>query len=731
MVDSKKSLDTQSHPIPPPRDPFERFKTPWPQGDNDDHNPFIQFRRFADESFNSFFSGVPKFFSSIQQQQQSWQDDFQKQVEEHLKRSTEMEEGIRKQIEQNFEEMRQAFHRQEEEMKTDADKGRTPMPPWWQAGESKCPALKSVPSESMTRFRSASAEERNVETETDSTQQSNGPWWTRGNAAKCPALNADMSERAQKCPAMFDKAGNAKTELDAYEQAQAAPNANTVDTSPYAWSSGLGWDGKLKKSLEQAFEHNRRSWSRPKSLLTEDELSSPEIQNPNARVLPRRYTTWMNPFNQSHNTIPWLVLSPYSPVYLCNPEQPSALLARFTHSIEEPFSMSVMRYRDRSKLTSDVDKKMARALPWADAFEDLMSLEYNGTMIDRDASTFKTPKTWIHDMAKRGSLGPIWGFNDAGQLSQKQEFSPVLRVRAIKPKEVLDAVVEAQAQGTKDVMDEVRRLQNYEEKLYSPNCLDPTEAISLGAAQIASNTSGDEIRAIMQKLNPSLCDDLRRMGVEPVVFYFRVKAGKELRGKLNHEELTKAVWESLSVNALQNYQVELMLLELQNEKRLMMARQEQENDVNRDGALMPVGMTGAQFGEKPKVEDEGPVFEAVIHGEVEPEIPTESNRSSSSTTWSSHDTNKKDSLSIVSMMTRTETRTLSDGSVQTTRVLNRRFADGREETEENVNTTPPVSTPIEPLAVSEVDTVDKQAQASRPVQEALKEQQRKSGWFWN
>ena len=46
-------------------------------------------------------------------------------------------------------------------------------------------------------------------------------------------------------------------------------------------------------------------------------------------------------------------------------------------------------------------------------------------------------------------------------------------------------------------------------------------------------------------------------------------------------------------HALQDYQMQLMLLEQQNKKRLMMARQEQDNAVNRDGAPMPVGMGGA------------------------------------------------------------------------------------------------------------------------------------------
>lgn len=50
-------------------------------------------------------------------------------------------------------------------------------------------------------------------------------------------------------------------------------------------------------------------------------------------------------------------------------------------------------------------------------------------------------------------------------------------------------------------------------------------------------------------------------------------------------------------HALQDYQMQLMLLEQQNKKRLMMARQEQDNAVNRDGQpMMPGGMSPSGSG---------------------------------------------------------------------------------------------------------------------------------------
>ncbi|KPI41975.1 uncharacterized protein AB675_5620 [Cyphellophora attinorum] len=48
--------DKGSHP-PPPCDPFQRYQTPWPRTERDDDNPFIRFRRFADNQFRAMFHG--------------------------------------------------------------------------------------------------------------------------------------------------------------------------------------------------------------------------------------------------------------------------------------------------------------------------------------------------------------------------------------------------------------------------------------------------------------------------------------------------------------------------------------------------------------------------------------------------------------------------------------------------------------------------------------------------
>lgn len=78
--DSKKNSSDTFHP-PPPCDPFQRYQTPWPRHGQDDENPFIRFRRFADDQFKSFFSGVPFVKRSLDEHFESLAAQHQKEVD--------------------------------------------------------------------------------------------------------------------------------------------------------------------------------------------------------------------------------------------------------------------------------------------------------------------------------------------------------------------------------------------------------------------------------------------------------------------------------------------------------------------------------------------------------------------------------------------------------------------------------------------------------------------------
>jgi hypothetical protein len=116
------------------------------------------------------------------------------------------------------------------------------------------------------------------------------------------------------------------------------------------------------------------------------------------------------------------------------------------------------------------------------------------------------------------------------------------------------------------------------------------------------------------------------------------------------------------------------------------------------------------------------------------ETPSFTSSSSSTSSWSRWGSQEENKDSIVSTMTTTERRTLPDGTVETKRVLKKRFADGREESNESVerqtspysNPRPTVSKPLRESEIPAAARQDKQTQTD--VKETPRP--RRSGWFW-
>lgn len=389
----EQPLDRPVHP-PPPADPFTRYQTPWPYGDKDEQNPFIQFRRFADEQFQSIFSGVPKLITAFSAGASAGADAFQREIDQMMQQRGEFEEGFKKQFEQDIEEQRQALQKLKQ---------------WHEQQVQLQPR-----------------EQQEVELETTSS-----PWWQHGRAAKCPALEQMRLERARKCPVMYDRDGKPMTELDAYETMQAAhigkdtekailgrpTDALSVDLERLTgrdectamqkqsnkWLSGVGFDGQRR---EQSTTHPSSS---AQPVKAESQITT----------ICRFASRWSRPFDNPHDTIPWLLVNQYSPVFLCNPQQPSVDHVKLQQGVNQPLRIIDTFYIPRGFCRYiDRREELAKQVPWADAFEDLLSLQQTGKMVDRDYSTYRTPKTWIHDMVQRGSLGPAWGFNEQGQLTK-------------------------------------------------------------------------------------------------------------------------------------------------------------------------------------------------------------------------------------------------------------------------------------------------------------------------
>lgn len=560
MPDDKGNKDTS---IPPPLDPFPTYQTPFPRSNKDDENPFIQFRRFADEQFSSFFHGIPNLFGLS-----SPGDRWRAEVDDLMRQRQQWEEGFRKQFEQDMEEMRQHL----EKSNNDALKAMD--------GAWKPPKEET-------------------------------PWWTRGSAARCPALNGEAPQgNAKKCPALYDESGRPKTELDAYDAIQTpnhkrdvqvfqAPSEGLAKAPSRSWFSALGWDGKQQ-------EKESSNSTIPRGLPSSGETRTPR---------PTMYGMWsarrMNPFEDTNDTIPWLMLSPYSPIYLCNPAQSRLFKVKIQDSEGMPLQISSAKYFER--WYTEVDEKMATKLPWADAFEDLLSLQQTGKMVERDYSTWRTPKTWIHDMASRGSLGNRWGFNEDGLL--------VKRVNETQKVEV---------PGTRKDRCRWRKEHGWGRPKNSESTEHPKQQ---------SATGPDE-------KEQDFVDDLVDKVTEPLTPY-------PLFGSI----LSAA---DAIVSAID---------QAQKEGQEAMKETAQSTD-------------------------------AASTEESTSSYSTSSSSSSSysydSSVSSALDNSGKPSKSIVSTLTSTITRTLPDGSIETKRVLKRRFNDGSEESDESVEVKNLPSTPREP-----------------------------------
>ncbi|OCT52504.1 hypothetical protein CLCR_09755 [Cladophialophora carrionii] len=558
MPDDKAPQD-RTYP-PPPMDPFPTYQTPFPRSSKDDEqNPFIQFRRFADEQVSSLFSGFPQFFGLSSGGSDHWK----REVEDIMRQRQEWEEGFRKKFEQEMEEMRQQL----EKSKTEA----------WTSMED---AWKQHSKQGENKEEGAPV-----------------PWWTRGKAAQCPALNGQRPQNnAGKCPALYDEWGQARTELDAYNALQtgrdkqvqvfqaSAPESPKKPTR--SWFSALGWDGQQKE----------RS-SHSDAASTEDAMVKSE--KPLGR--PTTYSLWaarrMQPFDNADETIPWLMLSPYSPIYLCNPAQSRLFKVKVQDSEGAPLQISSARFFER--WYTDVDEKMATEKPWADAFEDLLSLQQTGKMVDRDnCNTWRTPSTWIHDMVNRGSLGNRWGFNEQGLL--------------VKQTDPTKAALET-APGSKE--DRCARWRKNRDCRRDKSS-EPTPA----PAQLPA---GEE-NALVDKVTEALAPF--------PLFGSIISAADAIVSAVDQASQggpqAQAQVESLSDTSSSRHQ------------SIAAAREQSEN--------------------------------------------TSSTHSASTTSYVYDSSVSSPEKSIISTLTTTTTRTLPDGSVETKRILKRRFADGSEESDERV-----------------------------------------------
>lgn len=211
--------------------------------------------------------------------------------------------------------------------------------------------------------------------------------------------------------------------------------------------------------------------------------------------------------------------------------------------------------------------------------------------------------------------------------------------------------------------------------------------------------------------------DLRDVNGAPV----RLPLATLLRADTDNVQQGGGAQDSNEAN-VSDYQTQLMLLEQQRTKRMTMAIERwKQGEYDAEDLLAAIERYGRENDghnaedliaavkrwkkEESDTDDERHESQNLQRRGHQPQKGDEQKWSSSfnsTSAWSNDDENKP---SIVSTMTRTTSRTLPDGSVETRRVLKKKFADGREESEESTDISQPAK--------------------------ATKRQDEKPGWFWN
>ena len=410
---------------------------------------------------------------------------------------------------------------------------------------------------------------------------------------------------------------------------EASP-AGALDRMGRNFRDMLGWDGKQKH--ESAEEPQTPPAEAP---------TKPDPSSPSANLV----TAQFDPFSgRPDEAIPWLLRDKYSPIFLRGhlPKDIDITSDAYKHALEHPHWPD---FRAASSLDR-FKKELRFEVSWCDAFEDLVSLENTGRMVDREGPTRTSSTQWIADMLARGSLQ-----QDPRVMSKRFGMpaslfaSPGSSLLRPSLAELFDMMHEAG-----ESLDEVR------------DALDEAQDATWERADSHSRHPPQFILAAMKKA----------------------------------AETPEQVWED------------------ENEQGFC------ENRDDETELAMYEALDAAKETEKSETKST-----------ATPTIST-SATSSSSSSWTRSSDEQKDS--IVSTMTTTETRTLPDGSVETRRMLKKRFADGREESNETVETQMPKRKDIR-APETEAETklpAEKQDQGTQTQSDGkdAKAGRKGSGWFW-
>lgn len=646
--------------IPPPMDPYATYQTPYERPQDPEPNPFIEFRRFADKQLSDIFSGVlglsniPKMFSMDEDMKV-----FRDRLEKDLKNDFETIAAHKEAMREHLASLRNNTYHPVPPAATAAIPPAPPQSSDRPVEETSPEQQRKSTQEKLAKIRQKWAEAHKNPTRDEDwiiTTDEKGQRYrinphAPGNAVLLlsftpPAPKAEQLEDPkvrwrrgfQNCPELKKYQG--ETELDVYEamedqQRLSKPAEPSTSGKPWAsWLSAYGYDGMQK--------------SRKASEATITKTGSKDDKKDSVRPCePQTYRAFqarrMDPLRNDHEFLPWLILSQYSPLYLANPEWVSVKSAKLHNGCEGGCSepMHIYSHRHQSASITEEDDKLRASLadkvPWADAFEDLLSLERTGKMPNREAEGRVHPRnmtsSWIRDMIQKGLLGPKWWVEN-GEIRRDSRNDPVAH-----PPFLQKELGEAQRQ---------LREQIRESRVEFDRSVPENEAIIAGIVE----KMDDEITSMMDTSDrgPRLDTEMAR----------RIRRSRPEQVQPPVENIT----------ALQQAAPETNHLPIQSasQEKSPMPTQQSSSDAEAPISVQPQQKSTPAPAPAPKV-------------------------------------------SVISTLTTKTSRTLSDGSIETRRVLKKRFADGKEESEESTEVVHPQ------LPASTVGKISV-------------EDQKKQGWFW-
>lgn len=691
---NEASMTTPSSTTPPARPP-----------NSNEGNPFVQFRRFADSQISSLLQsviGLPSLFERpspnarwiVIKTDSNGNEVYVKGDKETMRHRKQLEEGWRKQREQELEEQKR-----ECEMDT---------------------------------------EEHTIEVK------------------RSPALNDSTATEAADVGLRY-------------------PNG---DPMPARKSGGvfswLGWDGKQKQ--EGGAGH------RPDEAQSRYEGDPPGIDSSTSFS------------GNGLDIMPWLVSNEYSPIFLRGhlPKDITPGSSSFLHALHHPHWPDFRAASSPDRF----EKELRFKVPWCDAFEDLISLQYNGYMVDRDEPTRTSSAQWIKDMVQRGSLGPHYASMWSVTGGRLQDHPPALDV---------EDSPSYTGHGTQSL--ESSHRMTTQDDLPEPDPVLTAVALLRGAVDDTDwedecmgyskhwrQEIDDELRrAVVKDLAlPGVIDRLQRLGfvserqvidyllgggdleTPPDVVAAAMRKASASQARQQYVEEEDDEDEDFD-DELSQYEQHLNSLDKQTQSRLLtdfpdglpwspfgyflLHRVPVSDELDYDTTAADMleawrRMSDADrhsweqaYNERMKeykqiIDESADPSSSALRGAAQfldlAESQNEHTITSASSSTSSlsrrvAEDEKKDS--IVSTMTTTETRTLPDGTVETKRVLKKRFADGREESNEKVErqiaqSSKAQSTAVKPIVATKI--LESEARMDQQTQMSTEPEtpRRSNGWFW-